>query len=108
MESILDIIRRIIMEVTGKLRIAFDIIRVSDTFIRREFILDIDANQKIDGVHRIDPIRFELHNEKVSLIDSFQPRDGMIVHFAIRGKEKDIAGKKKYFNSLDVWHIEKI
>ena len=51
---------------------------------------------------------FELHQDKVSLIDAFSTDDVVLVFFNIRGRSwHDSEGHKKYFNSLVVWKIKK-
>ena len=68
----------------------------------REFVVtDASGNYPQD-------ISFQLTQDRVDQLDSLNVGDMANVSFLIRGREwTSPAGEVKYFNSLDVWKIEK-
>ncbi|MGB0933978.1 MAG: DUF3127 domain-containing protein [Lishizhenia sp.] len=68
----------------------------------REFVVtDASGNYPQD-------ISFQLTQDRVEQLDSLNVGDMANVSFFIRGREwTSPAGEVKYFNSLDVWKIEK-
>ena len=54
-----------------------------------------------------DYIKFQLTQDRCSLIDEFKINDEIRVSFNIRGNRWEKDGKVNYFTNLDVWKIEK-
>jgi len=75
---------------------------ITNTFIKREFIVATDEQYP-------QLIKFELHNDKVSLISGIFPGDTISISFNIRGREWINPEEKSiYFSSFVVWKIKKI
>jgi hypothetical protein len=76
---------------------------VSDKFRKREFVVtDASGNYPQD-------ISFQLAQERCDQLDTFNVNDNVAVSFYIRGREwTSPQGEVKYFNTLDVWKVEKI
>lgn len=87
-------------ETTGLLHSKSAIMIVSDRFQKREFVIKV-----ADGAHE-QFIKFELHQDKVSLTDGLKKGDEITVRFNIRGKEYIKDGEARYFTNLVAWKIE--
>ena len=91
------------MEITGKVEAIFDTQQVSDTFKKREFVLEYAENPQYPEL-----IKFELIQDKVSLLNDVQVGQELTVAFNLRGRKwekKD--GTTAYFNTLLAWKIDK-
>jgi single-strand DNA-binding protein len=54
-------------------------------------------------------VSFQLVQDKVSLIDSFNVGDEVKVYFNLKGREwTSPQGETKYFNTIDAWKMEKL
>jgi hypothetical protein len=76
--------------------------QISETFKTREFVIEV--------VNENDPkwndfIKFQLSNDKCSLIDNIAIGAPIEVSFNLRGRKWEKDGKVSYFNSLDAWRI---
>ncbi|MCB0396027.1 MAG: DUF3127 domain-containing protein [Flavobacteriales bacterium] len=86
----------------GTLRVKSEAKQISDSFRKRDFVVTEQSTQYPQH------ISFQLTQDKCELLDSIQPGDEITLSFNIRGREWiSKEGEKKYFNSLDVWKIEK-
>jgi hypothetical protein len=53
-------------------------------------------------------VAFQLTQDRVDKIDGYQAGDTVTVHFNLRGREwTNPQGEVKYFNTLDVWRVER-
>jgi len=93
-------------ELAGKLIEKFDVIQVSDTFRKREFVLEKTENQ--GGMEFTDHIKFQLTQDRCSLLDKLNLQDEIRVNFNIRGRRWVKDDKVSYFTNLEAWRIEKI
>lgn len=84
-------------EATGKLVRRFDTEVKSSGFQAREFVLEIPSGNYTEF------IKFQLVQDRCSLIDQYTDGDSLKVSFDIRGRE----WQGKYFNNLQAWRIEK-
>ncbi len=92
------------MNLTGTLLEIFDPIQVSDKFKKREFVLQDNENPQYPQY-----IKFELAQEKCSLLDTFSSGEMVDVSFNVRGRSYvNPQGVKSYFNSLQAWKIQSI
>jgi hypothetical protein len=90
------------MEASGKLRVIFDTKQVSERFTKREFVLEL-----IDGKYP-QTVLFQLTGDRCASLDQFAVGDEVRLEFNLRGREwRNPQGEVKYFNSLDVWRIER-
>jgi hypothetical protein len=83
-------------EVLGKLHKKFDTESKTDTFQAREFVIEVEGNYP-------QLIKFQLVQDRCSLVDDYEEGDMMNVHFDLRGREWN----GKYFTNLNAWRIEK-
>jgi len=93
-------------ELSGKLIEKYDTIQVSDTFKKREFVIEHIDNSS--GKDYTDLIKFQLTRERCALIDRFNINDEIKVSFNIRGKRWVKDDRVSYFINLEAWKIEKI
>jgi len=92
------------MNITGTLKVKKEEQKISETFKKREFVLTDTTSSKYPQY-----ISFQLAQNNCELLDSFQTGEEMRVHFNVRGREwQSPAGEIKYFNTLEVWKIEKV
>lgn len=88
---------------TGLLKVKNDTQQISDTFKKREFVITDNSSQYPQD------ILFQLTQNRCEVLDPFNEGEEVTVTFNIRGREwtspKD--GTVRYFNSLDVWKMEK-
>ncbi len=82
-------------EVLGKLHKKFDTESKTDTFQAREFVIEIAGNYP-------QLIKFQLVQDRCSLVDDFAEGDMINVHFDLRGREWN----GKYFTNLNAWRVE--
>ena len=82
-------------ELVGKLLKKFDAQDISATFKKREFVVESEGQYP-------QQIKFELKNEKTSVIDSYAEGSKVKVHFDISGRE----WQGKYFVNLSAWRVE--
>lgn len=89
------------MEIKGKVHEIGAINQVSDTFKKRDLIVEYAENPSYP-----EYIRFEAIQDKTSLFDSLQVGDNVEVSFNLRGRAwTNKEGQTSYFNSLIVWRI---
>ena len=89
------------MELKGKVHEIGALQQVSETFKKRDLIIEYAENPTYP-----EYIRFEALQDKTGLFDSLKPGDDVEVSFNLRGRPwTDKAGKTSYFNSLVVWRI---
>jgi hypothetical protein len=92
------------MEVTGIVKAKFDTQVVSERFKKRDFVLTVEP-----GSPYPQHVSFQLVQDKVSLIDSYNIGDEIKVLFNLKGREwVSPQGETKYFNTIDAWRIEKV
>ena len=88
-------------EVTGKLYKKFDTAQVTNTFQKREFVLEVE-----DGAYS-QLIKFQLIQDKCETINDFNENDEVKVSFNLRGREwTNKQGEKTYFTNLQAWRVE--
>ena len=93
-------------ELAGILIEKFDIQQVSDAFRKREFVIEKTENQ--GGKEFTDHIKFQLTQDRCSLIDAINIQDEIRVSFNVRGRRWVKDGNVSYFTNLEAWRIEKI
>jgi hypothetical protein len=93
-------------EITGKLIAILDVVRISESFRKREFV--IEHTEPGGTGDFTDQIKFQLTQERCSILDSFNIDDEVRVSFRIRGKRWEKEGRTGYFTNLEAWKIEKI
>jgi hypothetical protein len=92
------------MEVTGIIKVKYDTNVVSERFKKRDFVLTIEP-----GSPYPQHVTFQIVQDKVSMLDSFNVGDEVKVLFNLKGREwTSPQGETKYFNTIDAWRIEKV
>lgn len=90
------------IQVSGRLHAIFETKQVTERFTKREFVLEIN-----DGKFP-QYVLFQMSGERCGALDDFAVGDEVQLDFSLRGREwtgRD--GEVRYFNSLDVWTIER-
>lgn len=82
-------------EIEGLLHKKFDTENKSGTFQAREFVIQTDGQYP-------QYVKFQLTQDKCSLIDSHTEGNKIKVHFDLRGREWN----EKYFTNLNAWKVE--
>ena len=87
-------------DITGRLIEIFDEQQVSEKFRKREFVLEVQEGQYPEQ------IKFQLVQDKTSLIDPYKMGDEVKVTFNLRGRGFNKNGQMLYFTNLEAWRIE--
>lgn len=89
--------------VNGKLHTIFETKQITDRFQKREFVVEMTDNPQYPQV-----VLFQLTGNRCDVLDEFKVDDEVRIEFSLRGREwTSPQGDVKYFNSLDVWTLEK-
>jgi hypothetical protein len=89
------------MEIKAKLLEIFDIQQVTDTFTKREFVVEYVENPQYPEF-----LKFELIQDKCDLLDKLSSGQEVEIHFNLKGRKwTDPKGGIKYFNTLQAWKI---
>jgi len=91
------------MQISGKIHVIQQAQQVTERFRKREFVLELSENSRFPQF-----VQFQLTGDRCERIDDFEVGDEVQVEFSLRGREwTSPTGEVKYFNSLDVWNIER-
>jgi single-stranded DNA-binding protein len=91
------------MQVQGRIHTAFPAAQVTERFKKREFVLELEAASRYPQL-----VLFQLTGDRCAALDDFGAGDTVSVEFSLRGREwKSPKGETRYFNSLEVWSIER-
>lgn len=92
------------MEIKGKVHEIGAVQQVSETFKKRDLIIEYAENPTYP-----EYIKFETLKDKTSLLDALKVGDEVEVSFNLRGRPwTDKTGKTSYFNSLVAWRLNKL
>lgn len=92
------------MVIEGKLHAKFETQQISDTFKKRDFVVEY-----VDNPLYPQYVSFQMVQDRVSLIDNFAVGEKIEVTFNLRGREwTSPQGEKKYFNTLEAWRVQKL
>ncbi|MTI20642.1 DUF3127 domain-containing protein [Fulvivirga sp. RKSG066] len=90
------------MNVKGKITEIYDTQNISNTFKKREFVLEYAENPQYP-----EYLKFEMIQDKCALLDGLNVGDTVDVYFNLKGRKwTDPKGVDKYFNSLQAWKFE--
>ncbi|MFC6999804.1 DUF3127 domain-containing protein [Rufibacter roseus] len=87
-------------DVQGRLHEIFDETQVSEKFRKREFVLEIP-----DGSYT-QYAKFQLTQDKCSILDNYKTGDEVKVAFNLSGKPFTKNGTTMYFTNLQAWRLE--
>lgn len=83
----------------GEVKVISETRQVSEKFKLREFVITTEGDYP-------QVIQFQASQDKVDLLDNFNPGDQVEVSFNLRGREwTNPQGEVKVFNTLDAWKI---
>lgn len=92
------------LQARGKLFKIFEAQQITDRFRKREFVVEL-----VDNPRYPQTVMFQLTGDRCENLDGFDVGQEVEVEFSLRGREwTSPSGDVKYFNSLDVWTIEKV
>ena len=92
------------MEFTGIVHKIFDTEQISDTFKKREFIIESSVEAKDNFYTEL--ISFQFIQSRCDLLDKIQVGQKVDIGFNIKGRKwKNPQGVDKYFNTLQAWKI---
>ena len=90
-------------EINGKLHAIFEVKQVTERFRKREFVIELADNPRYPQY-----VQFQLTGDRAESLEGYSVGDDVKVEFSLRGREwNSPQGDTKYFNSLDVWTIER-
>ena len=89
------------MEIQGRLLEVGETVDVSERFRKREFVVEYADNPQYP-----EYLKFELVQDKCTMLDDYNPGSDVVVHFDLKGRKwTDPQGQVKYFNSLQAWRL---
>lgn len=93
------------MEIRGKVHEIGDVQQVTDTFKKRDLIVQYAENNS----QFVEYIRFEATQDRTTLFDNLNVGDEVEVSFNLRGRPwTNRDGVTTYFNSLVAWRVSKV
>ena len=91
------------LEITGKLHALFDTEQKTERFRIREFVVELTDNPSYPQF-----VKFQLTGNRCENLDGFNAGEEVRIEFSLRGREwTSPQGDVRYFNSLDVWQVER-
>jgi|SRR5690606_24897230 len=92
------------MEIRGKVHEIGEVQQVTDTFRKRDLIVEYAENPQF-----VEYIAFEATQDRTAIFDNLSIGDEVEVSFNLRGRPwTNREGVTKYFNSLVAWRVNKI
>ncbi len=89
------------MEIKGKVHEVSEIINVTDTFRKRELVIEFAENPQYP-----EYVKFEAIQDRCALLDGVELGSDVEVSFNLKGRAwTDKNGKKQYFNTLQLWKV---
>jgi hypothetical protein len=92
------------LKAAGRIHALFEEQEVGkNRFKKRSFVVEMADNPRYPQY-----VEFEVTGDRCSMLDDFQVGDEVQIDFQLRGREwTSPRGDVKYFNSLNVWTVEK-
>jgi hypothetical protein len=89
------------MQIRAKMIEIFEIQQVTNTFKKREFVVEYAENPQYPEF-----MKFELIQDKCDILDDFSIGQEVEVHFNLKGRKwTNPKGEIVYFNTLQAWRI---
>ncbi len=89
------------MEIKAKLLEKFETAQVSNSFRKREFVVEYSENPQYPEF-----IKFELIQDKCEQLDGFNVGQELNIAFNLKGRKwTNPKGEVVYFNSLQAWRV---
>ena len=92
-------------KLSGKLTEVFDIQKVTESFKKREFV--IDCPDEYNGKTYPNMVKFQLNQDKCDIIDEIGVGENITVNFNIKGNKWEKNGNVSYFTNLIAFKIER-
>lgn len=86
------------MELTGSIVHIGEIVQVTETFKKREFVVRTDEQYPQE-------ILFQFSQDRVAFLHDVELNSTATVRFNIRGRASENDQGKRWFNTLDAWKI---
>ena len=93
-------------ELSGKLVAKYETVQRKETFKTREFV--VEKTDKIGDRTISNFVKFQLVQDKTSIIDRVNVGDEIKVLFNIKGSKWEKDGRVNYITNLDAWRVEQI
>ena len=91
------------LETQGKIVDVFDLQQITEKFKKREFVIETEER----GFQQY--VKFQLNQDKCSLIEDFNVGDNVKVSFNLTGKPYTRkTGEKDYITNIVAWKIDKV
>ncbi len=91
------------MNIKAKLLEKGETQNITDTFRKREFVVEYAENPQYPEF-----LKFELIQTNCEQLDAFNPGQELNISFNLKGRKwTDKNGEVKYFNSLQAWRVER-
>jgi uncharacterized protein DUF3127 len=91
------------MNISAKIIEIFETTKVTETFKKREFVVEYSENPQYPEF-----VKFEFIQEKCDLLDNYAVGDEVEISFNLKGRKwTDPQGTVKYFNTLQAWKLDK-
>ena len=89
------------MQITGKILEISPTVNITETFRKREFVIEYAENSQYPEL-----IKFEAIQDKCDLLDNYTVGADLAVDFNLKGRKwTNPQGEVKYFNSLQAWRL---
>lgn len=89
------------MDIKGKVHEVSEVMNVTDTFKKRELVVEFAENPQYP-----EYVKFEAIQDRCALMDHVKVGDDVEVFFNLKGRPwTDKSGKKQYFNTLQIWKV---
>jgi len=90
-------------EITGILKVKFDIQKVSDKFQKRDIVVTIDETTQYP-----QDILFQLNQSRCEDVNNIIVGEKVKVSYNLKGREWNGPQGVKFFNTLEAWQICKV
>ena len=86
------------LQIQGKIIAIYQTTQHTESFKSRDFVIETDGQYP-------QPVKFQLTQDRVDLIDAYRIGDVIDVHFNIRGNK---IPDGRYFNNLEAWKMVRV
>jgi hypothetical protein len=93
-------------EAQGRLVAVYDTVQRSEKFRTREFVIEV--NEELRDRTITNYVKFQLVQDRVTIIDAYRTGDTVKVQFNIKGSKWERNGQVNYITNLDAWRIESV
>lgn len=93
------------MNIEGVLIHIADTLQITETFKKREFVVEYAENPEYP-----ETVKFEMIQDKCDILNSYNIGESVKLEFNLKGRKwtDPKTNEDKYFNTLSCWKIEKL